>query len=439
LAKLAYFLIALLSLSILIIALSNAHLANAITIWGSAQNLSDNASYSLLPQIAISGDNVYVVWHNETPVGFYDIFIKRSSDGGDTWYAKKNLSRNAGFSSDAQIAVSGSNVHVVWQDYTPGNYDALFTTSSDSGATWSSVQNLSDNSGNSAYPKIAVSGSNVYVVWEDNTLGNYDVFFRTSSDSGATWSSVQNLSDNSGYSFDPKIAVSGSNVYVVWYDDTPGNFDVLFTTSSDSGDTWDTQNISSNTGYSASQKIAVSGSNVHVAWRDYTPGNSEIFSRTSSDSGATWGSTKNISDNASYSIDPEIAASGSKVYVAWSDDARGNFDIFIKRSSDSGDTWGAKRNLSKTESSSLVPRVAASGLTAYVAWWDDTSGNQDILLAESSDSGATWRSKNISDNSGSSFWHQIAISGDNAYVVWQDYTPGPLDILFKAGTITLPP
>ncbi len=40
----------------------------------------------------------------------------------------KNLSNNAGFSSDPQIAVSGNNVYVVWQDYSAGNWDIFFRT-----------------------------------------------------------------------------------------------------------------------------------------------------------------------------------------------------------------------------------------------------------------------------------------------------------------------
>ena len=38
---------------------------------------------------------------------------------------------------------------------------------------------------------------------------------------------------NAGQKFSPQIAVSGNNVYVVWTDKTPGNFDILFKRSTD--------------------------------------------------------------------------------------------------------------------------------------------------------------------------------------------------------------
>jgi hypothetical protein len=52
--------------------------------------------------------------------------------------------------------------------------------------------------------------------------------FRASSSEGSSFGSVKNLSDNSGDSINPQIVSSGGNVYVVWSDDTPGNYDILF-------------------------------------------------------------------------------------------------------------------------------------------------------------------------------------------------------------------
>ena len=82
-----------------------------------------------------------------------------------------------------------------------------------------SIINLSDNPTTSRHPAMAVSDSNVYVVWEDESSGNGDILYKRSTDGGATFSEVINLSDNEGESTAPAIAVSGSNVYVVWEDE----------------------------------------------------------------------------------------------------------------------------------------------------------------------------------------------------------------------------
>ncbi|MFQ5969044.1 MAG: hypothetical protein ACE5J2_00915, partial [Nitrososphaerales archaeon] len=55
--------------------------------------------------------------------------------------------------------------------------------------------------------------------------------------SNPTFVSVVNLSNNPGGSFEPSIAVSGNNIYLIWRDDTPGNDEIFFSTSNDNGAT----------------------------------------------------------------------------------------------------------------------------------------------------------------------------------------------------------
>ena len=82
--------------------------------------------------------------------------------------------------------------------------------------------NLSNNTGDSRDPQIAASGNNVYVTWEDDDTpaGNNDIFFRASNNNGTSFGPPINLSNNTGFSFDPQIAASGNNVYVTWEDGT---------------------------------------------------------------------------------------------------------------------------------------------------------------------------------------------------------------------------
>jgi hypothetical protein len=64
------------------------------------------------------------------------------------------------------------------------------------------------------------------------------------------------LSNNAGSSFGAQIAVSGNNVYVTWFDNTPGDFDIFVITNAQPFGT--PVNIGTNPGTSQSQQIAVS-------------------------------------------------------------------------------------------------------------------------------------------------------------------------------------
>ena len=47
--------------------------------------------------------------------------------------------------------------------------------------------NVSNNTGVSLNPQIATSGNNVYVTWQDGTPGNYDIFFAASTNNGTSF------------------------------------------------------------------------------------------------------------------------------------------------------------------------------------------------------------------------------------------------------------
>src|SRR5919108_3773712 len=85
---------------------------------------------------------------------------------------------------------------------------------------------------------IATSGDNVYVTWWDNKTGNWEVFFAKSTDSGETFDDTINLSNANGRSEDASIAASGDNVYVTWWDNKTGTREVFFRASTNNGETF---------------------------------------------------------------------------------------------------------------------------------------------------------------------------------------------------------
>src|ERR671910_481790 len=197
-------------------------------------NLSSNIGNSGFPKISIIEEKIYVIWTDNT-TGNGDVYFKRSMNNGGTFGGTENLSNNLGRSSEPDVTLDQEEVYITWTDNTSGNGDVYFKASPDSGFTFSSVKNLSNNTGASLSPNIATSGNNVYVIWTDNTTGNGDVYFKRSMDNGGTFGGTENLSNNTGASLSPHIAASGNNVYVIWTDNTTGNGDVYFKASLENG------------------------------------------------------------------------------------------------------------------------------------------------------------------------------------------------------------
>ena len=101
------------------------------------------------------------------------------------------------------------------------------------GTSWSSVENVSNDDDDSAYPDIAIDSlGRLHVVWED--FETDDVFYRVKDSSG--WCPVVHLEPHiSTYSCDPRIAVDqNNNPHIVWEERTSPGY-VIYTYFDGSG------------------------------------------------------------------------------------------------------------------------------------------------------------------------------------------------------------
>ncbi len=355
--------------------------AQGSLLFGTQVNLSHNAGFSGSPSVAVSGNSVFVAWHDNTP-GNWEIFLARSTDGGATFSPPVNLSNNAGSSFNPSVAASGNTVAVAWTDDTPGNREIFLARSVDGGATFGSPVNLSNNAGDSLTPSVAASGDNVFVAWTDGMSWSGALLLARSVDGGATFGPPVNL--RSGLienDLRPEVAISGNTVVVAWFDVSVG-WDIFLARSTDRGETFGPSvHLSRSAGFSSTPSVAVSRGSVVVAWGIFTLGDREIFLARSADGGRTFNSPINFSHNAGNSSSPSVAASGNSVAVAWTDDTPGNNEIFLSRSADGGTTFSPPVNPSNNAGNSSNPSVAVSGNSVVIAWADDTSRNNEIFLS----------------------------------------------------------
>ena len=99
--------------------------------YGSIRRIDSANESSVTPSIALSTNSVYIVWKNESP-GTSDINYRGSENNGQSFKGIRNLSNNTGNSESPQIATAGNNVYVVWKDDSSsnsGNSDIQFRAS----------------------------------------------------------------------------------------------------------------------------------------------------------------------------------------------------------------------------------------------------------------------------------------------------------------------
>ena len=250
--------------------------------WSSLTRLTWSTGCTIDPVVAAdSGTGIHVVY-SDYKSSKRDIYYKRSTDSGSTWSAITRLCWTFSNSDKPSIAIDSSGgIHVVWEDYSPMNYDVYYKRSTDGGTTWSTLNRLTWNTGESQAPVIcADSGSGIHVVWYDNTPGNYEIFYKRSTDYGASWSGTSRYTWNTGWSNYSVIAAGPSGgIHILWSDDTPSNIELYYRNSTDGGTTWSGLNrVTWNAGYSFDASIATDSSGgVHVVWIDSTPGPHTLF------------------------------------------------------------------------------------------------------------------------------------------------------------------
>ena len=155
---------------------------------------------------------------------FEDIinYIESTKSVGNTIIVK--LLRN-GFVKNVEIKLTPNQIPVNVQENTKTTTPTLSELAV---KDWTKIIGLSNSNISSQGPRLAASGNNVYAVWEESHDGTNRIIFAKSTDRGNTFSKPANLT--SGIRIDsetPNIGAFENNVYVVWTDNSPGNFDIF--------------------------------------------------------------------------------------------------------------------------------------------------------------------------------------------------------------------
>ncbi len=190
---------------------------------------------------------------------------------------------------------------------------------------------------------------------------------------------------------------------------------------------------------------------VYVVWEDTRDGEVEshqIYFQVSNDRGESWTAVSHLEgvgmgdrlletdiDGRSNSFNPKIVTADPNVYVVWSDNKDGAFDILLAKSNNRGIDWNPPVRVdggTPGAAWSAFPEIALGGpSTAYVVWEDfraeagAIATGSDVYFARSEDGGQTFGGELKLDSSdpsaaNNSFVPKIAASGQNLFVAWHD-------------------
>ncbi len=104
-----------------------------------------------------------------------------------------------------------------------------------------------------------------------------------------------------------------------------------------------------------------------------------------------------IDSESDFAVEPkapiEVSPNGRNAYIVWWTNSSGNWEVMFRASTDGGQTFGDKINLSNsTDAESQNAEIAAAGRIVYVSWWETNpeTGSSESVLRVSRDSGQTF-------------------------------------------------
>ena len=299
----------------------------------------------------------------------------------------------AGGNPDLEVPAANMSLSSQWQAK-----PASGTTAS---LPWQNVRVNSDSSQeaqNEPFVAVDPSNSKHMVVGANNWLagdGHFEVYAYVTFDAGRTWTASQPYVDRNSSRInaaDPTVAFAANgDVYFAFVAMTPAQGAVAVSRSVDGGRTWSSQSWA--TGFtSGADKPALASGNgkLYLYWQ-----NGGIYSRVSPDGGATWGSTVTVAASGR-SAAPVVDSKGAvNVFYV------GDNNISLARSTDSGASY---RTNSVSNAVALQARPThyrasvypAAGVDSnnnlYVAWADgrNTGSGNDILFSRSVNGGTVW-------------------------------------------------
>jgi photosystem II stability/assembly factor-like uncharacterized protein len=381
------------------------------------------------PAIAVNPANpqqLVAAWQVNTSVAY-------SQDGGATWItAKDTAPKNFKISGDVAVVYDAKGAAIVaylafdklgTENYWAHNAtrNGLFVRrSADGGKTWDQQDHavkenptapgipFEDKPGMVADTTQSPYRGNIYIGWTEFSLTKTIILFSRSSDSGETWSAPIEISTHEGLPRDDNGSVEGftaaiaadGTLFATWAD----GYNIAFTSSHDGGKTF------------APSRIILD----HPAPYFPIPGSSRG------------------NGFPQLGIDPRSGL----LFLTWSDYRNGDIDVFLSTSADRGVTWStpARVNSDAIHDGSdqffqwlaVDPISGAANVIFYDRRGDEKNKKMTITLARSTDAGKSFANYSWMGDEfegGDQFigdYTGIAAYGDKVFGAWSE-TRDPKD------------
>jgi PKD repeat protein len=311
--------------------------------WQAADTrISNDPASSIKANFAVNGEMVHLFWRDDRD-GNYEEYVTQSTDGGVSWGPETRLTNDTGYSGCPFPVINGDLINLFWRDDRSGTFKIYQKRSVDAGVNWSADMLLTPDGIMAEFPLPATAGAAIHLVWRDRRDGNAEIYYKRSLDGGLTWTDDIRLTNDMNESEHPKIVAQGETLHVVWRDNRDGNYEVYYKRSTDGGESWSSDvRLTNDPGQSLWPALAATPHFLHLLWCDDRNGTQALYYTVSTDQGTTWAEETSLSECVAplniMGAQP-IAVSDTCIHVVFNDNRTGANEIYYKRGAISGPSY----------------------------------------------------------------------------------------------------
>jgi hypothetical protein len=326
------------------------------------------------------------------------LFYQRSDDGGAAFSTPVSLGQDqpptiAKRGMDAQIAVAGNNVVVVWCTAGTdkmGRGPMATCVSNDGGRTFHAGPNPADDGltiGHSFIDVTADASGTFHLVWLDGRAGEEKgLRYSRSEDGGKTWSTNQTLNPVTCECCWNSFAIAPDGTINVLYRRRDPR-DMALIQSRDGGRSWGKPVTVGEFAWGTTAcphvggAIGFTGTTANaVVWTAKDNDVHGIYFLSSANAGSahdgsTW--TPPVRVGSPEATRPDLVIDGhGQIVIAWDAYEKGQQSTFAARSADGGKTWSPSQRLSAADSSATHARLISTPAGVRAFWTERRPGQR---------------------------------------------------------------